>query len=98
MYKNRKERIVATIEARMTSSRLPGKVLLPILDMPVLEMIVRRLSKSRYLDGICIATTTNGEDDAIVALAHRLRIRVFRGSESDVLGRVLGAARASHAY
>ena len=97
MYPKQKERIVAIIEARMTSSRLPGKVLLPILGMPALEMIVRRLSKSRYLDSICIATTTNSEDDAINALAHRLRTGVFRGSESDVLGRVLGAARASQA-
>lgn len=96
-YKARKERITATIEARMTSSRLPGKVLLPILGVPALELIVGRLKKSRYLDSICIAMTTNADDDAIEALAQRLKVGVFRGSESDVLGRVLGAACASKA-
>lgn len=94
MYNGRKEKIVATIEARMTSSRLPGKVLLPISGMPVLEMMVSRLKRSKYLDVICIATTTNTNDDPVEALAHKLGVECFRGSESDVLGRVLGAAQS----
>lgn len=94
MYNRKKEKIVATIEARMASSRLPGKVLLPIAGVPVLEMMIYRLKRSRYLDGICIATTTNKNDDPVEELAHRLGVDVFRGSESDVLGRVLGAAQS----
>ncbi len=93
MYNGRKEKIVATIEARMTSSRLPGKVLLPIAGMPVLEMMVNRLKRSKYLDVICVATTTNTNDDPVEALAHKLGIECSRGGELDVLGRVLGAAQ-----
>ena len=92
MYKDRKEKIVAIIEARMTSSRLPGKVLLPIAGIPALEMMIERLKQSKLLDEICVATTINKTDDPIVALAERLGVFFFRGSESDVLGRVLGAA------
>lgn len=97
MYNGKKEKIVATIEARMTSSRLPGKVLLPIGGVSVLEMMIERLKRSKYLDGICIATTTNSNDDPVEALGRRLRVDVFRGSESDVLGRVLGAAQLVNA-
>lgn len=97
MYNGRKEKIVATIEARMTSSRLPGKVLLPVGGVPVLEVMIRRLKCSRYLDSICIATTTNNNDDVVEALGKKLGVDVFRGSESDVLGRVLGAAESTKA-
>lgn len=93
MYNARKEKIVATIEARMTSSRLPGKVLLPVGGVPVLEMMIRRLKRSKYLDAICVATTTNANDDPVESLARRLDVACFRGSESDVLGRVLSAAQ-----
>lgn len=94
MYNHRSEKIVATIEARMTSSRLPGKVLLPLAGKPALQMLVERLKQSKYLDVICIATTVNTQDDPIVALANKLGVECFRGSESDVLGRVLGAAQS----
>ncbi len=94
MYNARSEKIVATIEARMTSSRLPGKVLLPLAGIPALELLITRLKRSKYLDEICVATTTNTSDDALVLLAERLGVKSFRGSESDVLGRVLGAAQS----
>lgn len=94
MYKNQHKHIVATIEARMTSSRLPGKVLLPIAGKPALQMLIERLKRSTYLDGICVATTVNVADDPIATLAEELGVSVFRGSETDVLGRVLGAARS----
>lgn len=81
----------------MTSSRLPGKVLLPIGGVPVLEVMINRLKRSTHLDGICIATTTNSNDDVVEALGKKLGVDVFRGSESDVLGRVLGAAQSVHA-
>ncbi|MBF0164655.1 MAG: glycosyltransferase family protein [Magnetococcales bacterium] len=85
----------AIIEARMTSTRLPGKVLLPICGKPELELLVERLRQSRLLDGVVIATTVNATDDPLEQLAQRLGVGCFRGSEEDVLERVLLAAQAS---
>jgi spore coat polysaccharide biosynthesis protein SpsF len=85
-------KIVATIEARMTSSRLPGKVLKPLGGQPALQRMIERIRLSRYVDEICIATTTNKADNAIIELAEQLGVSHFRGSEEDVLIRVLHAA------
>lgn len=85
-------RIVATIEARMTSTRLPGKVLKSACGKPMLELMVERLRRVPSLDGIVIATTVNATDDPVEALAHRLGVGIHRGSEEDVLRRVLDAA------
>ncbi|MDO9183409.1 MAG: glycosyltransferase family protein, partial [Bacteriovorax sp.] len=85
---------IVTIEARMTSTRLPGKVLMPLLGKPVLERMVERIKRAKKIDGIVVATTINDADDLIVDLCNRLNVSVFRGSEYDVLGRVLGAAEA----
>src|SRR4051794_28072750 len=90
----RMERVVATIEARMTSSRLPGKVLLPALGKPLLELMVERLRRCEHLDEIVIATTEDVSSDPLEELADRLGIGCFRGSEDDVLARVLRAAQA----
>jgi len=86
-------RIVATIEARMRSTRLPGKVLKPILGQPMLKLMIERLRLVRHLDDIVVATTVDSSCDAIEKLADKLKIRCFRGSEEDVLDRVLQAAR-----
>lgn len=75
----------------MTSTRLPGKVLLPCLGRPMLELMIERVKRSRYLDTIVIATTTNGTDNPIVELAEKLGVGYFRGSEFDVVGRVTTA-------
>src|SRR3954449_9621786 len=91
---HRMERVVATIEARMTSSRLPGKVLLPARGRPLLELMVERLRRCRHLDEIVIATAVDASSDPLQQLAERLDIGCFRGSEDDVLARVLGAAEA----
>ena len=85
-------RIVATIEARMTSTRLPGKVLLPCLGRPMLELMIERLRQVPDLDDIVIATTINKSDDLIVDLARKLSVSVWRGSENNVMERVLHAA------
>jgi spore coat polysaccharide biosynthesis protein SpsF len=90
-------RIICFIEARMRSSRLPGKVLRPILGKPMLELMVERLKRARTIDGIVIATTDQPSDQPIADLAARLGVGHFRGSEDDVLGRVLGAARSARA-
>mgnify|MGYP006435479205 CR=1 FL=1 len=58
-------KIVASIEVRMTSSRLPGKVLMPILNKPVLELLLQRVKKAKYISDIIIARTSNKEDDPI---------------------------------
>jgi spore coat polysaccharide biosynthesis protein SpsF len=89
--------VVASIEARMTSSRLPGKVLMPCVGRPMLELMVERIKRSRYIDVIVVATTVNKTDDPIVELAQRLGIRFFRGSEFDVVGRVTSAMREARA-
>ncbi|MEZ4822981.1 MAG: glycosyltransferase family protein [Ignavibacteria bacterium] len=91
----RKEKIVACIEARMTSSRLPGKVLKTISGKPVLQILIERLSRSGYIDEIIIAATDRAEDDPIEKLGKKLGIFTFRGSEDDVLGRVVGAVEAA---
>jgi spore coat polysaccharide biosynthesis protein SpsF len=83
-----------TIQARMTSTRLPGKVMAPILGRPALSMMVERLRRVRGADGIILCTTTNATDDVLAALAAELGIGCHRGSENDVLSRVLGAAQA----
>jgi spore coat polysaccharide biosynthesis protein SpsF len=87
-------KIVATLEARMTSTRLPGKVLKSILDKPVLELMIERLRRVPSLSSIVLATTTNSTDDPVAELAHKMDIEVWRGSENDVLGRVADAATA----
>jgi spore coat polysaccharide biosynthesis protein SpsF len=94
---NNLRRTVATIEARTTSSRLPGKVLLPAAGKPLLEHLIERVRRIRYLDEIVVATTVNPEDNSIAKLAAQLRIACYRGSETDVLARVLGAAQSCSA-
>jgi spore coat polysaccharide biosynthesis protein SpsF len=90
-------RVVCTIQARMTSTRLPGKVLLPALGRPLLDHMIERLRLARRIDDIVIATTEDPSSDPIEALGRELGVGVFRGSEDDVLSRVLGAARAADA-
>ena len=90
-------RIVATVEARMNSSRLPGKVLFPAAGEPMLLHLIRRLEAVQSLDAIVIATTENDSDRAIVDFANTYGVRVFRGSEEDVLARVIGAAESAAA-
>lgn len=81
----------------MTSTRLPGKVLMPMAGKPTLERLIERLRRSAYVDEVVVATTTNAPDDAIVALCESLGCAYYRGSENDVLLRVLEAAQAHKA-
>lgn len=87
-------KIIATIEARMTSSRLPGKVLLPAAGKPMLEHLVNRLRAVPSLHGIVLATTVNSTDDELEIFAKRIGIDYYRGSEEDVMARVIGAAES----
>lgn len=90
-------RIVSTIEARMRSSRLPGKVLKEVCGKPMLELLIERLQRAGHVHDVMVATTVHPADDEIEALARRLGVGCFRGSEEDVLDRVVRAAQAARA-
>lgn len=84
-------KIVATIEARLGSSRLPRKVIKPLLGEPMLARIIERARRSNRLDEIMVATTVCDEDAAVAELAGRCGVSSFRGSEHDILERLAGA-------
>ena len=89
-------KIGAIVQARTSSTRLPGKVLkeLPTgSGITVLEQVIRRLKRSRELDTIVIATTTDAQDNAIVDIARKENVALFRGSRDDVLSRFYLAAK-----
>ena len=85
--------IVAIIQARMNSYRLPGKVLADVGGKTMLARVVDRVARAKYVDGIIVATTDQAIDDVIVAECGRIGVRSFRGSERDVLDRYYGAVR-----
>ena len=86
-------RISATIQARMSSTRLPDKVLKPILGKPMLELQIERIKQSILIDEVIIATTNSPKDDPIESLAKKLKIPYFRGSENDVLDRIVNTLK-----
>jgi spore coat polysaccharide biosynthesis protein SpsF len=86
-------RIVASIEARMSSSRFPGKILTDIVGLPSLAREVARLRKSQLLNDIVVATTDSPADDAVEKWASEFGVACFRGSEDDVLQRVVNAQK-----
>jgi len=88
---------VIVVQARMTSKRLPGKVLADVAGRPMLAQQLRRLAGCRLADELVVATTDNATDDPVVAIARAAGARWFRGSERDVLERYVGAARDAKA-
>lgn len=84
----------AILVARMGSSRLPGKAMMPVAGKPMVERMVERVRPARALDRIVLATSDRPEDDSPAGLAGRLGLDCYRGSAEDVLGRILGAARS----
>lgn len=86
-----RKRIIASIEARMTSTRLPGKVLMQCCGKPILDLLVERVKRSQYINEIVVATTVNGADDVLVEESKKLGIHYYRGDEYDVVERVVGA-------
>ena len=87
-------RTVAIIQARMGSTRLPGKVLAELGGATMLAQVVRRVREAARVTDVVVATTTATDDDAVVREAERLGACVHRGPEADVLARFVGAARA----
>jgi len=83
---------LAVIQTRMTSTRLPGKVLMDIEGKPMLQRVVERVTACSEIDGVVVATTTNLEDDPVVELCKKLGYSFYRGNEADVLGRHIEAA------
>jgi spore coat polysaccharide biosynthesis protein SpsF len=88
---------VCVVQARMGSTRLPGKVLRELAGQPMLTQLLRRLRTCASLDEIVIATSIAASDDPIAELGVSEGVRVCRGSEADVLGRIVQAARATQA-
>ncbi|MBF0431560.1 MAG: glycosyltransferase family protein [Fibrobacteria bacterium] len=86
----------AIIQARMTSSRLPGKVLMQACGKPFLEHQIQRLRKASLLDDVIVATTSNIQDEPIVQLCERLNVPYYCGDEYDVLKRVLDCANRNN--
>ena len=86
---------IAIIQARLTSTRLPGKVLKDLAGQTVLALRIRRCQLSRRLASVVLATTDEPADDCLCTSAQSLGIEVFRGSREDVLDRYLNAARCS---
>ena len=84
-----KKIINISIEARMTSTRLPGKVMMNICAIKALELMYLRVERSKYINDIIIATTTNKQDDVIVSWCIENNISYFRGSEENVYQRVV---------
>lgn len=85
-------KVVIIVQARMTSTRLPGKILLPVLGKPLLEYQIERLKRCNKADGIVIATTINASDDVLVEKAKQWGVGCYRGDEEDVLSRYCEAA------
>lgn len=85
--------ITGLMQARMGSSRLPGKTLTEVEGKPLLEHIINRVEASRYLERIVVATTTLAEDDLLASSASQCGVDVFRGHAEDVLDRFYQAAR-----
>ena len=95
MINNKK--VIGTIQARMSSSRLHGKVLMNLAGQPALKRLVDRMRRSRYIDEVVVATTINEADNNIADFCTSSGIKFYRGSEYDVLKRILDASENENA-
>ena len=83
---------LALLQARMGSTRLPGKVLKEINGTPVIQALINRVSQAKCIDKLAVVTSTNAEDDALEKYCNQNNILVFRGSDWDVLDRFYSAS------
>lgn len=90
-------RVAAIVQARMASTRLPGKVLADLQGQPVLGWVLRRAQRAKLVNQVVVATTINPEDDAVVEFCRAQEFAYYRGSTYDVLDRYYQAARAYEA-
>lgn len=86
-------KIGVIIQARMGSTRLPGKIMKKLQNKTVLEHVIERVRQSKLIDEVIIATTTKEKDDVIEKESLRCGVKMFRGSEDDVLSRYYYAAK-----
>lgn len=85
--------IVCIVQARMSSTRLPGKVMMPLVNHPVLMHVVKRLTYSKLIDKIVVATSIDQSDDVIAKFCDTNKIECSRGSLNDVLDRYYQSAK-----
>ncbi len=93
----RKKKVAVVVQARMGSTRLPGKVGLEILGKPILVMQMERMLASNIPDSIVVATTTSAKDDDLIGICKEYGFNFFRGNENDLLDRHYQAAKALNA-
>jgi glutamate-1-semialdehyde 2,1-aminomutase len=85
-------RVVAIVQARMGSVRLPGKVMRPVMNVPLIELLLSRLARARRVDAVVVATPAGEADAPLAGHVRRLGYACHEGSECDVLERILHAA------
>lgn len=90
--------IAAIVQARMASTRLPGKVMKPVLGKPLIDFLIERLSRSKRLEKIVVATSVDSSNDPLCRYLENKGIPFFRGSEDDVLDRYYQAAKRAGAH
>src|SRR5690606_18580925 len=88
---------VAIVQARMGSSRLPGKVMKPVVGLPMIEILLKRLSHANHVDQIVVATSVDKRDSVLADYVKSLGYECIQGNENDVLDRYLQAAEYSNA-
>lgn len=88
-----KKRVLAVVQARYNSQRFPGKVVKKINNRTILEILIKRLSKSKHITKIVVACSKNPNDKKIINICKKLGISYFSGSENDVLDRFYNVAK-----
>lgn len=91
------KKTVGIIQARIGSSRLPYKMMLSLHGKPLIEWVIKRVQKSKYLDDVIVAIPISEENDILEAYVKKLGVKVFRGSESNVLNRFYEAIKEESA-
>jgi len=91
------DKIAVIIQARMNSTRLPNKVMAKLNEKSLFEFLVSRIKKSKLVNEIILATTTNSIDDALYEKGRELNLLIVRGSEDDVLGRFFEVSKVTNA-
>ena len=86
-------RVFITIEARMASKRLPGKVMLPIAGKPMLSQLICRVKNVSNVDGILVLTSKMPENKVIIDLAEKNGVGIFAGSEDDLVDRIVSGTK-----
>lgn len=90
-------KVVALVQARMGSTRLPNKVMRPVNGTPLIELLLTRLVRAKLVDQVVLATSVDAQNDVLAAHVNRIGYVVFRGSEQDVLDRFVQAGRQHQA-